>query len=162
MPSECVGQQPRADVDVRARVVELRLADAMPRQLGKVGAVDLHEPDVVGPRALQMRSVHGARVEVGLDTRHRDQQVGRQPVALRRLLPAGLGLQRRPAGGERCQQPGSWHRPNRRPSRGEQQRHLHGSTRDVLVDRATPFLSARRGRVRGVERRVRTGEPVRV
>ena len=84
---------------------------------------------------------HGARVEVGLDSRHRDQQVGRQPVALRRLLPAGLGLQRRPAGGERCQQPGSWHQPGRRPSRGEQQRHLHRH-QDLL--RAAGLLGVQR------------------
>jgi len=87
-------------------------------QRAQVRAVDLHEPDVVGPRALQMRSVDGTRVEVRLDARDGVEQFGGQPVALRRLLPARHGVQR-------CAQ---------QQDRSGKATRTHGSTRRELQD----------------------------
>ena len=57
-----------------------------------MAAVDLHEADVVGPGALQVRVVDGLGVQVRLDPGNGIEQVGRNAVALCRLLPAGPRL----------------------------------------------------------------------
>ena len=87
---ELFGQQPGADHDVGAGLVEVPLADAETRQGGQVRAVDLHEPDVVAFRALPVREIHGSGVEVRLGPGHGVEQLRRDAVAGPGVLPTGI------------------------------------------------------------------------
>ena len=63
MAREGLSQQPGADVDVGARVVEVALTNPVTCQRRQVRAVDLHQPDVIGAGALAVREVDGLRVQ---------------------------------------------------------------------------------------------------
>jgi hypothetical protein len=65
-------EDPGADVDARAGIEEVALADAVDRQRGQPRRVDLHEPDVAGAVAV---ASDGVRVECGFGAGDRVEQL---------------------------------------------------------------------------------------
>src|SRR5207302_1275815 len=88
MTRKFTGEKPCTHMNVDAWIVEVRFLDAMSSERRQVGAVDLHEADVVSARALAMRVVDGSWVETRFHPSHRIEKLGRHAVALTRLLPA--------------------------------------------------------------------------
>ena len=87
---DVAGEDPGADVDARARIEEIALADAVGRQRGQPRRVDLHEPDVAGAVAV---ASDGLRVECGFGAGDGVEQLAADAVAHRRCLPARVGGQ---------------------------------------------------------------------
>src|SRR6266852_4304698 len=85
---ELICKKPCTDMDVGARIIEIRFVDAVSSEPREVRAVDLHEADVVSAGAPAMRVVDGSGIEARLDARHRVEQLRRHTVALSRFLPA--------------------------------------------------------------------------
>src|SRR5438132_12431081 len=66
---ELIRKEPCTDLDVGARVIEIRFVDAVSSEPREVRAVDLHEADVVTAGVLALRVVDSRRIEARFDPR---------------------------------------------------------------------------------------------
>ena len=85
---ELIRKEPCTDMDVGARIIEIRFVDAVSSEPREVRAVDLHEADVVTAGVLAMRAVNGSWIEARFDPGHRIEELRRHAVALSRFVPA--------------------------------------------------------------------------
>ena len=104
------------------------------RQGGQIARIDLHEPDVIRARALQVTPVQGVRIEGGFHRGNAIEQPWIYPVDLCRLVPAG-----------RCAA-----RPGQRHDRGHVDESFHDEQKlactSISLDAVSWTKGARRGR----------------
>jgi hypothetical protein len=79
-------------MDAGAGVEQVALCDAVGREAGQPGGVDLHEADVAGAVAV---AADGLRIEAGFGAGDGVEQLGADAVAFAGLLPAGVCGERR-------------------------------------------------------------------
>ena len=72
---ELIRKQPCTDMDVGARIIEIRFVDAVSSEPREVRAVDLHEADVVTAAVLAMRVVDSGWIEARFDPGHRIEEM---------------------------------------------------------------------------------------
>src|ERR1700674_1869517 len=101
---ELIRKEPCTDMDVGARIIEIRFVDAVSSEPLQVRAVDLHEADVVTAGVLAVRVVDSSWIEARFDPGHRIEQLRRHAVALSRFVPT----RRRKTGCETQHKDGSW------------------------------------------------------
>ena len=75
MPRELIRKEPCTDMDVGARIIEIRFVDAVSSEPREVRAVDLHEADVVTAGVLAMRVVDSGWIEARFDPGHRIEEL---------------------------------------------------------------------------------------
>lgn len=80
-------QNPRADMDVGAGLVEIALTDAVGGQCRQPRGIDLHETDIAGAIGV---AAYGLRIQAGLGARNRVEQRAADLVATCSVFPAGL------------------------------------------------------------------------
>src|ERR1700676_354140 len=72
---ELIRKEPCTDMDVRARIIEIRFVDAVSSEPLQVRTVDLHETDVVAAGVLAMRVVDSSWIEARFDPGHRIEEL---------------------------------------------------------------------------------------
>jgi len=72
---ELIRKKPCTDMNVRARIIEIRFVDAVSSEHWEVRTVDLHEADVVTSGALAMRFVDSVWIEARFDPGHRIEEL---------------------------------------------------------------------------------------
>ena len=72
---ELIRKKPCTDMDVRARIIEIRFVDAVSSEPREVRAVDLHEADVVTAGVLAMRVIDSSWIEARFDPGHRIEEL---------------------------------------------------------------------------------------